>query len=42
MTKEKTKRADDKGNEIRMNVWLKRDDSETGVEQKASGSWEET
>jgi len=32
------KRARDKGNEIRMNVWLKHDENETGVEQKESGS----
>jgi len=28
----------DKRNEIRMNVWLKCDESETGIEQKESGS----
>jgi len=32
--KGKNKRAGDKGNEIRMNVWLKCDGNETGVEQK--------
>jgi len=37
-TKGKNKRAKDKGNEIRMNVWLKRDKGETEVEQKESGS----
>ena len=42
MTKGKTKGARDKGNEIRMNVWLGRDGSETGVEQKGSGLWEVT
>jgi len=30
----------DKGNEIRMNVWLRCDGSETGVEQKESELWE--
>jgi len=37
MIKGKTKGVEDKGNEIRMNVWLKCDESETRVEQKESG-----
>jgi len=36
MTRGKNKRARDKGNEIRMNVWLKRDESETG---RTKGEW---
>jgi len=36
--KRKNKRGRDKGNKIRINVWLKHDKGETGVEREESGS----
>ena len=41
MTRGQNRKVRDKGNKIRMNVWLKHDEGETGVEQKESGLWKE-